>query len=264
VTDGEAFEEPVAPERCPACLAAIEPDQQYCLQCGERLAPVGPEPVSSWRGQRPPATMIVAVGALLLLLGGFGIAYGFTRDDSKKAEGTTTVGTGGSTGAVVPPTFTLTDTNASVPTFTEVVTTGSGGFPTVSVPVTTGTGFPTDTTPTFPTGTDTTATDPGTTTTDPGPEANDWPAGRDAFAVILSSDDTEKFTFASITAKKSQAKAKGFSNAGVLNSDDYFTLNPGYWVLYLGPYASKSDAQAAQARARAGGYPDAYVRRVAE
>ncbi len=35
--------------------------------------------------------MIVAAGALLLLLGGFGIAYGFTRgDDDTKAGGTTT------------------------------------------------------------------------------------------------------------------------------------------------------------------------------
>ena len=50
----------------------------------------------------------------------------------------------------------------------------------------------------------------------------------------------------------------------MLNSDDYFTLNPGYWVLYLGPYENKSSAQAAQAEARANGYPDAYVRRVAE
>jgi hypothetical protein len=267
VTDDDAFEEPVPPARCPSCLSAVEPDQQYCLQCGERLTPVGPEPVSPWRGQRPPATVLVAAGALLLLLGGFGIAYGFTRDDSKKAAGTTTVRTGPSTGAVVPPTFTLTDTNLSVPTFTEVVPTG-GGFPTGSVPATTGTGLPTDTTPTFSTGTTppatTGTTDPGTTTTDPGPEANDWPAGRDGFAVILSSDDTEKFTFASITAKKRQAIAKGFSNAGVLNSDDYFTLNPGYWVLYLGPYSSKAAAQAAAVRARAAGYPDAYVRRVAE
>ncbi len=253
MTDDEAFEEPVPQARCPACLAAIDPDQQYCLQCGERLAPVGPPPSSPLRGRtRPPAAAIVAGGAVLLLAGGFGIAYGLTRDDSTNASGTT-VRTGSTTGAVVPPTFTITDTNLSVPTFTDVVPTGTG-FPTGTDPTvpTDSTNFPTDST-----------TSP-TTTTDPGEETSDWPEGRDAWAVLLASDDTEQFTFASITAKKAQAEAGGFSNAGVLNSDDYFTLNPGYWVLFLGPYDTKSAAEAAKVEARAAGYSDAYVRRVAE
>ena len=260
MTDDEAFEEPVEQPRCPNCLSAVEPDQQYCLQCGERLAPAGPSPSSPMGGRsRPPAALIVAIGALLLLLGGFGIAYGFTRDDDgTKAGGTTTGKSGTSTGGVVVPTLTITDTNQTVPTFTDVPTgtdipTGTGPVPT---------DIPPDSIPTFPT--DTGTTGPIPTGTDPGDETSDWPQGEDAFAVILSSDDTEKFTFESITAKKQQAVAKGFSNAGVLNSDDYFTLNPGYWVLYLGPYDTKSEAQAAQAEARAAGYSDAYVRRVAE
>lgn len=265
MTDDEAFEEPVEQARCPNCLSAAEPDQQYCLQCGERLAPAGPPPSSPLRGRtKPPAAVMVAAGALLLLLGGFGIAYGFTRDDDGgKAAGTTTGTTGSSTGAVVP-TFTITDTNQSVPTFTDVIPTGTD-IPTGTGPFPTGTDVPTDAFPTFSTDPGTTGPDPGTTTgTNPVAEASDWPQGKDAFAVLLSSDDTERFTFQSITAKKQQAIAKGYSNAGVLNSDDYFTLNPGYWVLFLGPYETKSGAQAAQARARAAGYFDAYVRRVAE
>jgi len=257
VTDDEAFEEPVEQARCPNCLSAVEPDQQYCLECGERLAPTGPPPSSPLRGRsRPPAALLVILGALLLVLGGFGIAYGFTRDDDgTKASDTTTATTGSSTGGVVVPTFTITDTNQTVPTFTDVIPPTGTALPTGTIP--------TDTIPTFPT--DTGATVPtDTSQTDPGEEASDWPEGKDAFAVILSSDDTEKFTFESITAKKQQAIANGFDNAGVLNSDDYFTLNPGYWVLYIGPYETKSEAQAAQAEARAGGYPDAYVRRVAE
>ncbi len=260
MTDDEAFEEPVDQARCPNCLSAVEPDQQYCLECGERLAPAGPPPSSPLRGRtRPPAAVIVAVGALLLLLGGFGIAYGFTRgDDGTKASGTSTgkQTTGSSTGGVVVPTFTITDTNQTVPTFTDVPT---------GTDIPTGTDVPTDSIPTFPTDTGATTTpDPDPTDTDPGAEASDWPEGKDAFAVLLSSDDTERYTFESITAKKNDAIAKGFENAGVLNSDDYFTLNPGYWVLYIGPYETKSEAQAAQAEARAAGYSDAYVRRVAE
>lgn len=259
MTDDEAFEEAVPQPRCPACLAAVGPDQQYCLQCGERLAPAGPLATSPQRGRTwPPAAAIVAGGAVLLLAGGFGIAYGFTRDDSPKAAGTT-VGTGSTTGAVVPPTLSVPDTNRSVPTFTDLIPTGSTLVPTSTERIPTGS--------TGSTATGTGATTPPTTTTHPLPtpnEANDWPSGRDDFAVLLVSDDTEKFDFASITAKKQQATSNGFSNAGVLNSDDYFTLNPGYWVLYIGPYATKSEAQAAQAKARAGGYSDAYVRRVAE
>ncbi len=269
MTDAEAFEEPVAQDRCPACLAAVDADQQYCLQCGERLAPTGP-PASSPLGAgrtRPPAAAIVAGGAVLLLAGGFGIAYGFTRDDAKKAAGTVTVRTGSTTGVLLPPTLSV-DTGLSVPTFTDTLPAGT----TFPPPTDTG-GIPTGSTPTFPgTGTGTGTTDqPGTGTTDPGgtgtdttAETSDWPSGRDGFAVLLSSDDTERYTFASITAKKTRATSAGFSNAGVLNSDDYFTLNPGYWVLFLGPYSSKASALSSQVKARANGYPDAYVRRVAE
>jgi hypothetical protein len=39
--------------------------------------------------------------------------------------------------------------------------------------------------------------------------------------------------------------------AHVLRSDEYSGLNPGYWVVYRGPFASRDAAQAA---ATGGGY----------
>jgi SpoIID/LytB domain protein len=50
------------------------------------------------------------------------------------------------------------------------------------------------------------------------------------------------------SSARAQAKRLG---AHVLRSDDYASLNPGYWVVYRGPYASRSDAAAS---ARGGEY----------
>jgi len=247
VTDDAAFEEP-EPQRCPSCLAAVEPDQQYCLACGERLVP-GPGGPAPPRG-RPPAAAVIAVGLLLLLIGGFGIAYGFTRDDgtSTKADSTAKPTTARGSSAVPP-----TASSAAVPTFTSVPGT------TFEQPT-----FSTSTVPTFPTSTGATTTQPTTTQQTSTTEQNDWPPGEDGWAVLLMSRDTEQYDYAYITNQKTIAEGKGISNAGVLNSDDFFTLNPGYWVLYMGPYSSKSAALAAVPTAVAKGYSDAYVRRVAE
>ena len=159
MTDDEAFEEPDAQARCPACLAAVEPDQQYCLQCGERLAPAGPPPSSPLPGRTsPPAAAIIVGGALLLLIGGFGIAYGFTRE--RQPEGPRHRRQDRPPPRVPRCRRTLSvDTGQSVPTFTDVVTTGT-------FPPPTDTGTLPDTTPTGPT----TATSP--TDTQPPPNTD--------------------------------------------------------------------------------------------
>jgi hypothetical protein len=252
VTDDATFEEP-APPRCPACLAPIEPGQQFCLACGERLTPAGTAGDPLRPTGRPPAAIAIAVGLLLLLIGGFGIAYGFTRDDgegSTVAAATTHTTAGNS---AVPPTA---SSSVAVPTFTSVP--ASTAVPT----------FSTDSVPTFSTVTTSpTSTTTPTTTSTPtstAAEKNDWPPGKDGYAVLLMSRDSEQFDYAYITQQKATAESKGLTNVGVLNSDDYFTLNPGYWVLYMGPYDTKSQAQAAVSTAVSKGYSDAYVRRVAE
>jgi SPOR domain len=262
VTDDAPFEE--SGPRSPACLGAIEPDQQFCLLCGERLKEPGPPRSSPLLRRGKKGLPLVLFGTVLVLFGGLGIAWGFTREETKKVATTTAKTTSissttvpVSTGVSIPQTQSLPETSPSPPTFTnpppETFPTGTDPTPTDTDPT------PTDTDPT-PTDTDPTPTD-----TDPAPEeGNDWPEGTDGFAVLLASKDTEQFDFAFITQQKDAAEAKGYDNAGVLNSDDYFTLNPGYWVLYLGPYSTKAAADAAKAEARADGYPDAYVRRVAE
>jgi SPOR domain len=54
------------------------------------------------------------------------------------------------------------------------------------------------------------------------------------------------------TAHTTRLRSRGFRNAGMLRSDDYRPLRPGWWVTYVGPYpatsAGKARATATQRR----------------
>ncbi len=60
-----------------------------------------------------------------------------------------------------------------------------------------------------------------------------------------------------------RARRSGFEDAGVLHSDDYSSLRPGFWVAHLGAYPTLGEARAAAARARSAGFSEAYTRRLA-
>jgi RNA polymerase subunit RPABC4/transcription elongation factor Spt4 len=65
----------VADPSCLRCEAELEPDQEYCLECGARQTPaVRPE----WRRALIAATVTVALTALVLVLG-----YERMRDDAE-------------------------------------------------------------------------------------------------------------------------------------------------------------------------------------
>lgn len=57
-----------------------------------------------------------------------------------------------------------------------------------------------------------------------------------------------------------RARQSGFGAAGVLDSDDYSSLQPGYWVAHLGAYPTPAEARGVAARARAAGFSDAYTK----
>jgi hypothetical protein len=61
-----------------------------------------------------------------------------------------------------------------------------------------------------------------------------------------------------------QAINRGLPEVGILNSSDYSTLNPGYYVTFTGVYDTENEAENALPRARASGFPTAYVREVAD
>lgn len=56
------------------------------------------------------------------------------------------------------------------------------------------------------------------------------------------------------------ARSRGVAGVGVLRSSDYATLRPGYFAVYSSLFETRAEAQRAVGRARAQGYPKAYVR----
>jgi hypothetical protein len=98
----------------------------------------------------------------------------------------------------------------------------------------------------------------GTTTTD---ENVTWPANKDGFTVVLKSVPTSHGR-SQAEADADRARDNGLPEVGILNSSDYSSLNPGYYVTFSGIYDTQSQAEAALPNARSKGFPTAYTREV--
>jgi hypothetical protein len=59
-----------------------------------------------------------------------------------------------------------------------------------------------------------------------------------------------------------QAKRRGVKEVGVLESSQYSSLHPNYYVVFAGIYGSLDEANAALRTVHAQGYPSAYQTRV--
>jgi hypothetical protein len=137
--------------------------------------------------------------------------------------------------------------------------------------VTLGPGAASGTVPTVETGTLPTAPEPTTS----GPASTkpvkpppkppgalvEWPAGKSGFTVVLESVPTSTGrAFAVDRAKK--ARAAGLGQVGVLDSSNYSSFHPGYYVVFTGIYGSSADAAGAVSAAHAKGFQDAYQKQV--
>jgi septal ring-binding cell division protein DamX len=80
---------------------------------------------------------------------------------------------------------------------------------------------------------------PATSEGTPGtpPEIADWPAGKDAWTVVLESASTRD----AAQARANELAAQGVP-VGLLNSDDYSSLEPHKWVVFSGQYDSRRAA----------------------
>ena len=106
-----------------------------------------------------------------------------------------------------------------------------------------------------------TATPPPTTPTTPSTPSGiaSWPAGKTAYTVVLVSAKRRS----QANAKAREAKSQGI-DAGVLHSNDFSSLNPGYWVVFAGQYNSADEASSHVDEYASKGFPGGYPRQIKE
>ena len=237
----EAAPPPAPPEpgRCPNCGAPHDVYQEYCLECGRRLpgAYVGGRYAEVWR-RDSPIWLWAALAALLLvaLVSGAVVALAAT-DDGKNSEPASSI----------PVVSTAPSTTDTVGVVTQPPTI------TITTPPTTTLSTTTFSTTTFGTTTFGTTTTTGSNVT--------WPPNKDGFTVVLKSVPTSNGRSQAESAAN-KARTNGLSQVGILNSSDFSSLNPGYYVTFTGIYDTQSQANAALPNARSKGFPTAYVREV--
>jgi hypothetical protein len=222
---------------CPRCGASYGPDQEYCLECGQRLRPAGGvfgRLASEWQRRFSwyPGDWIWPV-LLFLLIAVAGATAAIVLADAGAGNSTLVATQGG------PP--------HSPTTAPETATVA---LP--SVPAGTPSGAPS--TPTAP---------PPATTTAPRPGAlTPWPAGQSGYTVVLESIPTSGNGRALALDRARSASKAGLPQVGVLDSSLYSSLHPGYSVVFSGIYDSRAQADRAQVAANAKGFSAAYVRQI--
>ena len=227
------------PPPCARCGTPPEDRyQEYCLECGARLVrhpPAGGALLrrSVWARQSPVWMWLPLLLLLLLALLLTGVVVWAAADDEPTREarrpttGAISIVTGPTT--VTPPLSTFTSTT----------------FPTTTFATTT---------------TATTITTSTTTTTAPS-QIIAWPAGRDGYTIVLASVPKSRGR-AAAERRAREALDRNLREVGVLDSGDYTSLNPGYYVVFTGVHDTEGEAENGLAAARAAGYPLAYVREI--
>ena len=213
---------------CPSCNVAYEPLQEYCLECGTRLPTnrgLTGVLAGGWQRRLPwyPGDWIWPALAFFVIAAlGAALAILSTREAGNGAR-------------------TLVATSSVL-----------------SRPVTT--------TPVAPEPTAAQTTPPASTTrarpAKPKPRSlAQWPSSRSGYTLVLNSIPKPN-GLASATSQARQALAAGLPSVGVLDSDQFSSLHPGYLVVFSGVYGSFAEANAQLGRAHAAGFRLAYPRRV--
>ena len=216
-------------KQCPRCGAAREPSQEYCAECGSRLPPTrGAIPAlrRGWLrrlGWYPGDWIWVSVLTLVVAIAGAAVAIALGGNSTPSGE-TTAV-------APTPPPAT---TTAPLPTAPEPTTSSRA------------------------------ATKPTTRTTTTAAQKNGhfaWPAGRNGWTIVLFSYPVTGGT-AAPGATAARAAQAGLPEVGVLESSEYSSLHPGYYVVFSGIYSSAGEAETALRTVHATGFASAYTRQI--
>ena len=222
----EQPQQPPTGRQCPRCGAPMTEEQEWCLACG---AAVGTRVVAApgWRTPLIIAGVIATIAAIAIA-----VAIVPLADDTGEvaqappAPATPTPPPATTPAPTVTPDPALTDPNATA-------------TPEAATP-------------------EPTTTPERTTTPDSSSSAGvaAWPAGKSGWTVVLASTTSES----SADSKAENFISDGISGVGVLKSDDFSSLKPGYWVVFSGEYDSQAQARDALDGIDAS---DAYVRRIA-
>jgi hypothetical protein len=116
--------------------------------------------------------------------------------------------------------------------------------------------------------TETTTAPPAVTSTSAGPPTTSggltvWPAGMSGYTIVLRSVPTSAGRAAAVAEAK-RATGAGVSDVGILNSSDYSSLHPGYYVVFSGVYDTEAEARSALPGVHTSGFGEAYTRRIAQ
>ena len=215
---------------CPRCGTPYAAGQEYCLECGLPL-PGSARATSAlraaWRRRIPwyPGDWVWA--ALLGLAVAAVAATVVVLADRGNADSNRLVATDNRTVGTSADTGTLTETT----------------------PATTGQTQTTTTATTAPSAA-------------PAKHLRAWPAGRSGYTVVLNSIPTTAGRPRAVEEARRAIRA-GLQDVGVLDSSDFSTLHPGYYVVFSGFYPSSTAATNAMAAARDAGFRTPYPRQIA-
>jgi hypothetical protein len=224
-------------EGCPRCETPYEAGQEYCLECGARLpsqsgliASLG----SRWRRRLGwyPGDWVWPALLALLVAAAAGAASALWLTDSSSASGQTIVATSPAASSLQQTQTAPEPTTQSTPTTGRTTTSG----PTPTAP---------GRRPSLP----------------PANRLTIWPQGRTAWTIVLDSlPRTSSRALANSEAR--YALHLGLKRVGVLDSSQFSSLHPGYFVVFMGIFDTQAEAQSAVIDAHRGGYGLAYPRRI--
>jgi hypothetical protein len=83
-------------------------------------------------------------------------------------------------------------------------------------------------------------------------KVNQWQPGTEGYTVIVAGYQFDTKAEAKANAREVLGK---HLPAGILNSDDFASLDPGSWLVYIGQFDSPKQAEKAQAQYENAGYP---------
>jgi len=223
-------------EPCRQCGAPLAGDQRYCLNCGNRRG--GPrldfESILGG-GQGEPA---MAGGANQV------VATSAPASSQREIGPIAAVGAVAALGAILLIGVLIGKGNNSG--------TGTAAAPVVHVNSGTGTS----------TTASTTAGD-GAAATASASFTSDWPSGKTGYTVELGTLPKQSTSAGQVDAQKQALQAKGASDVGALDSDQYGSLPSGNYIVYSGVYSTKAEADKALAKLKPN-FPNATVVKVAK